>query len=483
MAIRTGSDFLTSVNNRSLEVFLDGQRISTGLAEHPAFRPSAQAYARRFDLQRDPRLAEQLSYASPRNGSQVSTSFLVPRSHEDLGRRRVALIANARTDHGFLGRSGDYMNSALAALSAADSFFEQADPVFGERIRSYYEYVRDHHLLTAHALVTPKANRSASDSEPPMDPRIAARVVEERSDGIVIRGARMLVTNGPLADELLVFPTNFLRGAPQDLPYSYAFAIPTDTRGLSFHCQSPLRSGSEPHDEPLASRFEEIDAMVVFDDVFVPNDRVFMLGNAKLRNSWYSVTGAGALMTQQSVCRTLAKTEFFLGLAAEIADALGIDQQHQLRHDLGEMITFVEIQRALLRASEAEAETSADGLVLPRWETLNAARNWFPTQVAPRLTELIRGLSGMNLLALPGIRDLDNADERADIDRYHQSPREDAEGRIRLFRLALDASTSGFAGRTEVFERFQFGDPVRMQESLASSYDLSELRARVRELL
>src|SRR5690606_11659718 len=109
--------------------------------------------------------------------------------------------------------------------------------------------------------------------------------------------------------------------------------IQNDAPGLSYYCRAPLGYGRSHFDEPLASRFDEMDAVVVFDDVFVPNERVFLLGHPELCNAFYSETGAAALMTHQVVTRTLAKTEFYLGLASEIAEAIGIGGFPHIQQD------------------------------------------------------------------------------------------------------------------------------------------------------
>jgi hypothetical protein len=178
---------------------------------------------------------------------------------------------------------------------------------FGERIRGYYEHARENDLLATHTLVPPQVNRSVSASQQGGG-QLTAHVAAERDDGVVVRGARLLATLGPIADELLVFPSTVLRGMPDDGPYSFAFAIANDTPGLRYYCRAPLHNGGSAFDEPLASRFEEMDAVAVFDDVLVPHERIFMLGHPELCNAWYSETGAGALMAHQVVTRTLAKT-------------------------------------------------------------------------------------------------------------------------------------------------------------------------------
>lgn len=481
MGARTGEQYLERLNSTTPTVYVDGEKVTSRVADHPAFRTSARTYAELFDLQSSEEHRHALTFVSPTSGDRVGISFLVPRSEDDLRRRREGAAVWARHANGFLGRSGDYMNSALTALSTAAQFFGRADPVFAERIASYYEHVREADLLATHTLVPPQVNRTVPASAQGGG-QLAARVVEERPDGIVVRGARMLATLAPIADEMLVLPSTLLRNSPEDAPYSYAFAIPVDTPGLKLYCRSPLHRGGSTFDEPLASRYDEMDAVVVFDDVFVPNDRVFLLGHPDLCNAFYTETGAGQLMTHQVVTRTLAKTEFYLGLAASIADAIGIGGFQHIQQDLAELISYVEIEKALLRAAESDGAPNAEGVFLPKWEALNAARNWYPTQVSPRLGEIVRTFSASGLMALPSEADFDG-DGRADLDTYLQSATLPAKERARLFKLALDASVSGFAGREALYEYFFFGDPVRMAGALVSSYPLEPLKERVRELL
>jgi 4-hydroxyphenylacetate 3-monooxygenase len=376
------------------------------------------------------------------------------------------------------------MNSSLTALASATTFFEKADPAYGDRIRAYYEYARENDLLATHTLVPPQVNRSVAASQQGGG-KLTARIKEETGKGVVIEGARLLATLGPIADELLVFPSTVLRGTPEDAPYSFAFAIPNDAPGLKYYCRAALYHGGSAFDEPLASRFEEMDAVVVFDDVLVPHDRIFMLGHPELCNAWYGETGAGALMTHQVVTRTLAKTEFYLGLASEIADTIGIAQFQHIQEDLGELISYVEIEKALLRAAEADGQLSDDGVFLPEWDTLNAARNWYPRKVSQRLPEIIRKFSASGLMALPGEADFARADAdgNTDLDTYLQAATATAQQRARLFKLAMDAAVSGFAGRESLYEYFFFGDPVRMAGAQVSGYDREPARARVRALL
>lgn len=480
MGIRTGQQFLDKLNAMHPHIAIDGEVVSENVAEHPAFRNVARTYAKLFDMQHDPQYQDALTYTSPTTGDKVNASFLVPKTVEDLEKRRRAISTWAEYSNGFLGRTGDYMNSSLTALSTAEKWFSKADPRFGENIRNYYEMCREQDLLATHTLIPPQVNRSVSGSEQ-LGGQLSARITEEREDGIIINGARMLATIAPIADELLVFPSTVLRGTPEDAPYSYAFAIPNDAPGVRYLCRGSLYNGGSTHDEPLASRFEEMDAVVVFEDLFVPNERIFMLGHPELCNAFYSETGAGALMTHQVVTRTIAKSEFYLGLASELAGAIGTDGFQHIQEDLAELIQTVEIGKALIRASEVDAALNDAGMMVPQWSALNAARNWYP-KVAQRFPQIIRKFSASGLMALPGEADV-NGEARADIDLFLQAKTLTGPERVRLFKLAFDASISGFSGRQALYEYFFFGDPVRMAGALVNSYDREPARARVREFL
>lgn len=480
MGIRTGQQYLDKLNAMRPHVTIDGEVVSENVAEHPAFRNVARTYAKLFDMQHDPAHQDALTYISPSTGDRVGASFLVPKTLADLEHRRAATQTWAEYTNGFLGRTGDYMNSALTALSAAEKWFSQADPKYADNIRNYYEHARENDLLATHTLIPPQVNRSVSGSEQ-MGGQLSARIVEERPDGIVIHGARMLATIAPIADELLVFPSTVLRGTPEDAPYSYAFAIQNDAPGLRYLCRTSLHNGGSVFDEPLAARFEEMDAVAVFDNVFVPNERIFMLGHPELCNNFYAETGAAALMTHQVVTRTIAKSEFFLGLASEIAASIGIDGFQHIQEQLAELVVDVEIGKALMRAAEVDAATNEYGMLQPKWSTLNAARNWYP-KTAQRFPQIIRTFCASGLMALPGEADI-ASDALEDIELYLQGKTLTGPERVRLFKLAYDASISGFSSRQALYEYFFFGDPVRMAGALVNSYDREPVRARVRDFL
>jgi 4-hydroxyphenylacetate 3-monooxygenase len=480
MGARTGSEYVQRLAASSPTVFVHGERLEGGIPDHPAFRNVVRTFAELYDMQHDPALRDVMTYESPSSGERVGTSFLVPRTREDLARRSAMFKRWADHSLGVLGRTGDYLNSSLMAMSEAGEWFAQADPAYAENIRRYYELVREQDLLLTHTLIPPQANRSQGGGQQ-LGGALTAHVVSQDDEGIVVRGARLLATIGPIADELLVFPSTVLRGGPEDAPYSFAFAIPCDAPGLRFLCRESMDYGRGRFDHPLGSRFEEMDAVVVFDDVRVPYERVFMLGHPELCNQLYLETGAVVHMAHQVVTRTTAKTEFLLGLISCMTEAVGIEQFGHVQEDLAEVIVALETVRGLARAAEADAAVNEFGVMSPKWEPLNAARNWYPRFYA-RLPAIVRKLGASGLMALPTEADV-LGDARADVEAYLQSATLDGPQRVRLFRLAWDIAVSAFAGRQELYEYYFFGDPVRMAGALVRGYDREPYKARVRAFL
>jgi 4-hydroxyphenylacetate 3-monooxygenase len=480
MPARTGAEFLEGLARARTQVEIQGQTLTGGVAAHPAFANAVRTYAGLFDMQHDPAYREVLTYPSPLTGDPVATSFLIPRTEQDLVKRRQAFHVWAQASHGMLGRTGDYLNSALMALASAAGWFGQADAAFSRNITSYYEMVREQDLLCTHTLIPPQANRAVAGSQQGGG-ALMAHIVREDDNGIVVRGARMLATIGPFADELLVFPSTVLRGTPEDKPYSFAFAVPTDAPGLRFIAREAFDYGRSHFDHPLGSRFDESDAVVIFDDVHVPYERCFTLGDPEICNGFYTKTDALQHMTHQVVTRTTAKTEYMLGLTTLLIESIGIGQFQHVQADLAEIITTLETLRALGRSAEADASVNAYGVLTPAWPPLNTARNLYP-KLYQRFPEILRKLGASGLMAIPAEADV-SGPAAADIDTYLQAATLSGAERVRLFRLVWDTCSSAFASRQALYEYYFFGDPVRTAIAYAASYDKSPYVARVKEFL
>ena len=478
MGAINGAEFLRRLDSTPREVWFGNEKITGSVSRHRAFAGVARSLAALYDMQLAPELRDVMTYDSPTTGKRVGVSFLQPKTHEELQKRTKMMKTWADYSGGTLGRTGDYLNSSVMAMAAARDYFASGERNFGANVQKYYEHVRENDLLMTHTLINPQANRGVGPSKQ-ADPFIAARVVEKNSEGVLIRGARMLATL-PIADEILVFPSTVIRSGQDDMPYSVAFALPVSTKGLSFLCRESFADDSV-YDHPMASRFDEQDAVVCFDDVLVPWERVFLLEDPERANKLSEATDAVVFMAHQATTREVAKAEFMVGVATLLAETIGAEQFPQVQERIAEMILTLESMRALLTASEANAKPNRWGLMTPDYVPLNTARNLWP-RASPALAAVIKQTGASGLMAIPPEEIMDSA-ARARVDKYYQAKEAGAEERIRLFKLAWDLVGSSFGGRQELYERFFFGDPVRTASNYYLWYDKEPYKSRVKELL
>jgi 4-hydroxyphenylacetate 3-monooxygenase len=478
---RYGHQVLQRLREQPPAIWYRGELVKD-VTVHPALRGGVHTLARLYDLQWEQ--AEIALYDSPTSGNKVARSYMMARTHAELASITRAMRVWEDYTFGMMGRVPSYINRAMSGYAAGAPFLAEADPRFGANAVRYHEFLRENDLCLTHTLIPPQANRAVSNARQ-ADPYLAARIKEETDAGLVIRGCRMLATL-PISDEIMVFPSTVLKSGEEDAPYAFGFAIPSNTPGLRFICRESMDYGRSHFDHPLGSRFEEMDAVVVFDDVFVPWENVFLHRDVKRCNEAYARTGAVVHMAHQVVVKNIAKTEFLMGLASLLVSTIGAEVFQHVQEKLAEIWVNLETMKGLLRAAEADAQLDEWGVMRPAWNPLDAARNLFP-RLYPRMVEIIQQLGASGLVAMPTEADL-NGPLAADIKKYYQAARADAYDRIPLFRLAWDTVLSAFGSRQVLYERFFFGDPVRMAGALVSGHQsqieqyADKVRAFVRQM-
>ena len=475
---RRGAQVLERLRTRPPTIWYRGELVRD-VTTHPALRGGVNTLAQLYDIQWEH--ADTTLFDSPTSGRKVARSFMLPKTIEELRSISAAMKVWEDHTHGMMGRVPDYINRAMSGYAAGAPYLSEADPRFGANAVRYHEYLRENDLCLTHTLIPPQANRSVNSARQ-ADPFLAARVKEETDAGIVIRGCRMLATL-PISDEIMVFPSTLLKNPEEDAPYAFGFSIPNDTPGLRFICRESVDYGRSHYAHPLGSRFEEMDAVVIFDDVHVPWERVMIYRDVQRCNQAYARTGAVVHMTHQVVVKNIAKTEFMLGLAHLLVDSIAAEGFQHIHEKLAELWVNMETMKAFLRAAEADAQLDEWGVMRPAWNPLDAARNLFP-RLYPRMVEIIQQIGASGLVAMPLEEDV-RGPLAEDIKRYYQAARADAFDRIPLFRLAWDASMSAFGSRQVLYERFFFGDPVRMAGALVAGHQsqIQEHAERVREFV
>ena len=482
MPARTGKEYLQGLRDRPPEVWVGGQRVED-VTSHPGFANGAKSVAALYDMQHDPQLRDELTYISPTSGERVGLSFLSPTGLEDLELRRRMFYRWATYHGGMMGRTPDYMNAAFVAMASAAPFFDQDREGFGENVRRYYEYIREKDLCLTHTLVNPQRSRSPqSYITDTLAEDVALKVIKETDAGIVVRGARVLATLGPLSDEIAVYPSRSHHTADNANQYAVSFSIPSNTPGLRYICRESFDYGRTPFDHPLGARFEEMDAVAIFDNVLVPWERVFLLGSVENCNNMTARTGWILHSFHQVVTRIVAKTEFLLGTASLMVETLGSGEQPHVQERIAEMVMNLEIIKALLRTAEVDAAPDEWGLFTPARFPLTVAENMYARSFYPRMIEIMQLLGSSSLMALPSQADFDS-EIAGDVEHYLATDSSSALDRTKLFHLAWDISCSAFGSRSLHYERFFAGDLVRNAQIMYATYDRTPMMEAVKRFL
>ncbi|WP_028552813.1 4-hydroxyphenylacetate 3-monooxygenase, oxygenase component [Paenibacillus sp. UNC451MF] len=480
MPIKNGKQYVDRLNKSNPHIWVQGKRVDGPVSSHPAFRGLISTQVELYDMQGGEGYKPRMTYTSPTTGDPVGLSFLRPESREDLERRRIMMSLWCDRHHGLLGRAPDYMNTAIMAFGAAADLLKENNPQYAENMKKYYEYCRENDITLSHAFILPPTARMSSFMRTLEEPD-APRVIEKTKEGIIVSGAFLLATQGATAEEILIFPPALPSFADENL-HAFAFAIPNDLPGLKFICRESLVAGDSAHDYPLSSKFEEMDTLVVLDHVLVPHDRVFIYGDETLLGKFIEESHFHTHATHQVLCRCIAKTELMLGTIESIVQALGLRTYTQVIEKVSEVITVLETLKALLIASEVQAKPDQWGTMLPNPSSLYTANCLYP-KVVPRLMDIIQLIGASGLVMIPNDQDF-QSEIGADLTRYLKGIEVDAQQKVRLFRLAWELSSSSFAGRQSLYERFFFGDSVKVSSRLYYNYANKDACAdKVRRLL
>ncbi|MDY6860477.1 MAG: 4-hydroxyphenylacetate 3-hydroxylase C-terminal domain-containing protein, partial [Pseudomonadota bacterium] len=313
------------------------------------------------------------------------------------------------------------------------------------------------------------------------DKNLVASIVDEDAEGVTIRGAKMLATSGILANEIMVSGFQALQQGDED--YAFTVAMPLATRGLKLLSRRSYEgAATSTFDYPLSSRFDENDAVVVFDDVKVPWERVFVYRDLKMAQAQWHQTRAHVMQNYQCMIRLTQKLHFLLGLARKIADLNNIITYPQVREQLGLIAAKVANMDALVIAMEAKGEQFGQYFVPDR--SLLCTAQVVAQTTYPEIVEAIRLLSGGGMIMVPSSHLDFAADETADIiARTQRSPVAGSHDRVKLMKLAWDAVGSEFGSRHLQYEMFYSGAQFVTRGNSFRFFDWDTAKTRVDDFM
>ena len=475
-SLRTGEQFRESLRD-GRAVWMSGERVEDVTTE-PALAAGVDLIADMFDAQFDPEHQDTTTIVDGRTGERSSRSWQIPYTLEDLQKRRALVTYTALKTGGMWGRPPDCAPLVPVGLLARKSAFKRSPPAFArnnpdfaDNIDLYIEHCRSNNIVAAEVLADPQADRSA----PPGDSAGLLRIVGQERDGVRVSGAKSVGSLAAQANEVIF--TNLLR---PDLPPEACIwaAVPINIEGLKLVCREPVSHPlSDPFDHPVA-RAEEADQLLVFDNVLIPNHRVFNVGDPELLKLYGPVI---LWVHWHILIRLWTKAEIFVGAAQLAVDALGTHGFPQVRAYVADLIEYAETLKAFVLAAEAASELTPDGVLAPDVGLITAGR-LHSIEHYPRIIHTLQEICGQGLVMRFQRSDFDNAEIGPLLERILPGRGIDARDKTQLMNFIWDLTTDSFAGRTELFENVNATPANFLKERLYREYSREEPVARARRL-
>ena len=466
MGIRNGKQFIAGLRDNR-EVWYNGEKVEDVTTFEPFVEP-INSLAHLYDKQHDPRFSDVLVADSDDFDQPIGRAFEIPRTHEQLKLKREAYIVWAESNCGMMGRSPDFLNVMMAALAAKRDFFAEDTEQRAAAVVNYYRYIASEDLFLTHALLDPQLDKGKLRHEQ-SDPGICLKVVDENADGIILNGIKRIATASPFADEILVwpFPPTF---QAREEDYANVFAIPMNTPGLKTICRPSFTRIGNTKDFPLSSRFDEMDATVVFDEVLVPWDRVFIHKNIPLLNRMYRDSRMRELTAHQTNARLEVKLGFVYALAHRLAEAQGIATKPDVMEMLGEAAVKIEVIRSTTRSAELQADVDAEnGLLYPDLPALQAGRALGPIYY-PEMVNMVRKMAGGALMQQPASMDEFDSPMGEAIERALRGADVSGESKTQLLKLAWDICGTEFGSRHQLYEMNYAGERSALVAGIQREY-------------
>src|ERR671924_817655 len=456
----TGEEYLETLRD-GRSVYIDGERVDD-VTTHPAFRNAARSIARLYDALHHPDSKDRLTWPTDTgSGGFTHKFFRAARSRDELTAQRDAIAQWARMSYGWMGRSPDYKASLMNTLGANSQFYGK----FADNAKAWYRRAQEHVLFMNHAIVNPPVDR-AKASDQVKDVFIA--IQKETDAGIYISGAKVVATSSALTHY------NFLgqnAAVPtHDTDLAVMFIAPMNAPGVKLICRASYEMMASvmgtPFDYPLSSRFDENDAIFVFDNVLIPWEDVLLHRDIEKIKIFFPQSGFLAGYQFQGCTRLAVKLDFLVGIVAKALRTTGADEFRGNQAMLGEVIAWRNLFWALTDAMAANPTPWVGDAVLPNVQSGSSYRV-FAGDAYGRVKEIVEKIIASALIYLPSsAKDFKNPE----IDPYLARFVRGSHGvgykeRIKIMKLLWDAIGTEFGGRHELYERNYAGnhEDIRIQ--------------------
>ena len=474
--LRSPDDYRASLRD-GREVYYRGQRVAD-VTQHPVIGLAIEHASIDYQMAELPEHAD-LALVEE-NGRRFSRYYAVPRNADDLFKRSQLIETATRLGGTLVVLIKEIGSDALLGLRlVCHEVDKRAGTSYLERVRRFHEHCRDNDLAVAVAQTDVKGDRSLGPSEQE-HPDYYVRVVDRRDDGIVVRGAKVHTSVSTNANEIIVLPTRNMSAADSD--YAVAFAVAADAPGLRM-LASPYgdaHASANAFERPISARHKMMETLTVFDDVFVPWDRVFLCGE------WQA---AGLLAKSfveyhrfTAVSYKLPLVDALVGAAYLMADLNGIARASHVREKITWLVCYAETLRHLTHMAAHRCTIQEPGQAVPDPLIVNLAKLHFATNYHQAVAYL-QDLTGGLMVTGPGAEDWESPELRPYLERYFGGRKGvSAEERLRVINMISDLTASDFGGYQEVLAIHAEGSIEAEKLTIFRAYDSDSAMAWARQL-
>jgi len=443
MGIRTPDEYRESVRDGRV-VYCQGEKVED-VTTHPWLRLTVEQCAMDYILAQEPEYRD-LFVTKDERGEPVSSAFIAAKSAEDLLKRRRMIQVTART---LLGHAGGAKFTGIDGLSAIGVVCRRMDKELGtgytERVEAHRQYLQKNDLAVALAMTDVKGDRSLRPSKQERHKDYYVRIVEERSDGIVVRGAKSHITYAPAVNEIFVLPC---RNMPEsDKDYAVAFAIPANAKGVTLIGSAPEAAElGDFFEHPEMARIYRSDATIIFDDVFVPSERVF------LKKEWQFSADMAYMFANfhrlSADAYKYAMLELLTGAAVLAAEANGVQNAAHIRDKISWLVMYTEATEVLGKAACQDCVTDPSGVVYPNPMYSNIAKFFFADNFHQAI-KIAQDIAGGAVSTLPSSKDFLSPVTGPMLEKYFGGRADIPAGhRARIIKLIKDLTTAEHGATT-----------------------------------
>jgi aromatic ring hydroxylase len=477
MGLRTAAQFKAGLRD-GREVYFKGQRVEDVTA-HEDLGIAVEHVALDFHLAEDPQHRELMAWDDPESGERCSRYYKTPTGPEDLLVRREMIERSTRLGGSVVLLVKEIGTDALFALDlVAGQVDQRCNTQYRGRVAAFHRRCKERDLTLAVAQTDVKGDRSLLPSQQE-HPDYYVHIVEERPDGIVVSGAKAHTTCAPYVDEIIVLPTRAF--GPEDGDFALAFAVPVNAPGLKL-IASPFGSPSASQfHHPVSSRHRMVDTLTIFDQVFVPWERVFLEGETQfagvLANTFVEFHRFTAVSYKPPLC------DLLIGAAALMAEYNGIEKASHVREKLMKLIAYTETVRGLSRAAAHDCRIAPNGTAVPNIVQTNLAKYHFANNYHQAVC-WVQDIAGGLVVTGPAEEDLENPDTRGYIERLLGGKKGVAtRDRLRAFNLVRDLTASDFGGYNELLAIHAEGSLEAQKITIFRDFDLGRCKALAKEAI